>query len=169
MATPTTTFAAIRDKMETLIIALSPATLADVRFKLERGEKNFEEWAEDNPSACLRVFAIREIGEGDDELQMTNSDLEHVQTLAEVIVAYPKHYGKYGRNAVQSARDMIREDRKQIDGQSGIGIHNASGYVSGQDASQLEGRSIEGDDEEDSPVLFSRMVFRVDYKESVTA
>jgi hypothetical protein len=166
MATATTDFETIRDKQITNLEALNPTKHGAVPFRVERGEMDFLEWAEEHPSACLRRFMVAEIDAGAPP-EVTNLSIESRRSLAEVTVAYPRQLGVYGSNNIRDAYDLIRSDRDQIDGKSGIGINNSGGYVSGQWTSVRQ--SYEVVDDPDAQVLFSVITYEVDFYKAVAS
>ena len=70
----TTTFEALREEQEGLIAALTPTSFTSVPFHEHRDEIDIRQWAEENPQACLRRFAIRDTFEYEPE-GVTNTDV----------------------------------------------------------------------------------------------
>jgi hypothetical protein len=149
--------------MEAILRGLTPSKLSGRPFRVERGEVPFEEWAEENPDS-LRRYAFRDVGPHTAPL-ITNMDLQMEETALELLIIYPKTFRRYGKENIQDARDLIRTDWNLIDGKSGIGINNASGYVSGQHSAVVSEREIV----EEEKHLVSRMVIDIQFYRSITA
>jgi hypothetical protein len=149
--------------MESILRGLTPSKLSGRPFRVERGEVPFEEWAEANPDS-LRRYAIRDAGTHWPP-PITNLDLQMEQTALELLIVYPKTFRRYGSENIQDARDLVRVDWNLIDGQSGLGINNASGYVSGQHSAVVSEREIV----EEEKHLISRMVIDIQFYRSITA
>ena len=87
---------AIRDRVYTLIEALTPTSLSSDKFRRYRNEADadFTEWSEANAAAALRRFQVRETG--DDEPPLTSAVTEErVRLRLQVQIAYPQTH-RYG-------------------------------------------------------------------------
>jgi PKD repeat protein len=135
----TTTFAAIRDSHVSQIEALVPLVLEGTKFRLHQGESQFADWCQEFPTACFRRFEL--VDEFDDELVgTTNSDTEEVAHTAQLLIAYPQHWAKYGDKGSMSLDDVIASDRGQLN--YAIGIHGGAHYPSGLHISDLGSGSV---------------------------
>jgi len=109
----TTTLAAIRDEQIAIVQALTPSDLAHVPFRVALDERDFREWAQAEPVAAFRRFAIVDrwtytTPEAD------GGDVTWEPTEVDVMVAYPRDY-RYGTGNSRSREDVMRADRAQID------------------------------------------------------
>jgi len=133
-----TTFEAIRDAMITALEGKVATKHAGVRFKANLAERDIAAWAESNPGACFRRFAIE--GPFDNERsEATNLDVLEEVVTATVLVCYPND-SRYGPNNARDQTDVMIEDYKstrQVIGPEG-------GFRSFADAAILfNGRDIE--------------------------
>lgn len=126
---PTTTIETIRENMETLIHALTPTSHAQVKFRVERGEVPFREWCQANPTASFRRYAIEQTGRSEPG-EVTNLDIEEVRTELEIMVAYPKEWGRYGPQNIQDLRDTLDADAMQL--RNAVGHKGNADWVAGQ-------------------------------------
>lgn len=111
MSQPTTTLDAIRDDMVRIVRDLVPKSLNGTRFVPEREELDFVAWADDNPQAAFRKFAIGDsFTEEIPEVFLTES---WDDAIVSILVAYPKTLALYGQGR-SSMRSVIREDRNQL-------------------------------------------------------
>lgn len=162
--TATTTREAIRENMVTLIEALAPTTSSDVPFRVERGERDFRTWAEANEAAALRRFSVRFVGQPSPPvISDTLTELVE-QDAVEVLIAYPKQYGKYGQGNNRALDDVLDEDVQQIDGQSGVSHNNSGDWVSGQHNCLRIEATVE--DDPDAKVVIARLLYSIDYYRS---
>lgn len=153
---------AIRDQVYTLVEALTPTTLATkfLRYRNELGA-DFVEWAEKNPAAAFRRFQVREVGE-DGEPDVSNSDLEAVETTFEIRIAYPQTH-KYGPANAMDRDDVAKQDWKQL--KHTLGCDGRANFSSTNDCTPL-GATRER--EEGNAVDFSVIRMRVRYQRSTT-
>jgi hypothetical protein len=115
----TTTVAAIRDRMITLVQALTPTTLASVRFKADRAEINaFRDWAEASPQAAFRRFAVMDTGDSE-PADVSNTDVERRVVTFEAVVAYPHSY-RYGTDGSRDRLDVMELDQHQLEDTIGM-------------------------------------------------
>ena len=155
----TTTAAAIRDKMITTVEALTPTVSSGERFRLvvdDDGE--FRNWADMNPVAALRRFAIYELGTirppevSSTVEQWTDEDFE-------CVLAYPrKSLSRYGAKAFRSLMDTIKSDQKQIEDAIGT-----NGYQSLETSAVAVVTSGEWRLEKSPACLFGVLPLRVQY------
>ena len=125
----------IRDRIKSLLEALTPASLASTKFRQFRNEDgaDFDEWAEKNPAAALRRFQVREVG--DDELPETSSGIEErVRVRYELRMAYPQTH-KYGPANGMDRDDVMNQDWKAIN--YAVGIYGGANFTSTYDAIPL--------------------------------
>lgn len=115
-----TTAASIRDRMETVIAALTPDVLAGDRFRAYRNEGagDFLTWCEANANGCQRRFQVRDLG-AISQPAVTNTDVEWRELTFRVLVAYPQSH-RAGRQQALDRDDMIDSDRAQIEEAIGI-------------------------------------------------
>lgn len=108
----TTTATAIRNSIEARIAALTPAVHAGQPFRAHRHERPIREWAEQNPSACLRRFSVRWVGPIPPAL-VTNTDVEQVERAIEVVVAYPTDW-RHGGKQLVDLDEVASDDARLI-------------------------------------------------------
>jgi len=167
MATASTTPATIRAKMQTLLLALTPLTHADRGFRLYPGTEVFELWVAENVASSFRHFTIREIDAGE-EPEVSDLVVESRWALVELLIAYPKQWGLYGDERIHAAEALIQEDRRLIDGRSGVGAKNSSACVSGQHYARREAAETLGLDD-DLEFMVSRLTYRLGFYQAVAA
>lgn len=114
----TTTSAAIRDRMITVIRAITPTSHAADGFKAYREERDipFEDWAIDNP--ILRVFSVRSTRRPS-PVSVSSAVEEWREETFTVLVMYP-HTHRYGDDAALAMDDIIEEDRLAIEAEIGL-------------------------------------------------
>lgn len=167
LATPYATRELIRESMIGLIEALTPTSHSSVPFRVERGERDFRAWGEANEAAALRRFSVRFVGQPSPPV-VSDTQVELVEgDVVELVIAYPKQWGKYGEGNVRDFDDLMDEDLQQIDGRSGVGVNNAADWIAGQNQSLRVDWEIE--DDEDAKVAFLRVRYQVDYYRSTAA
>ena len=108
----TTTYETIRDAMIVAVNGKTPTSHTAVPFLVSRAELVIDEWAEANPGACFRRFAIGP-AEDDEEFQTSNLDVREEVVTCSVFVAYPNDF-RYGGQNRRDMHDIIREDHKSI-------------------------------------------------------
>lgn len=118
-----TTAAAQRNLMVAAIAGLTPALLSSDRFLVAEQLEDFDLWAETNPAAAFRRFAIR--FEAADQPLVSNTDVELRRVTFAVLVAYPHDY-RYGSDNQRSMDDLMESDQHQIEGV--IGLRAFTGY-----------------------------------------
>lgn len=126
---------AIRDRIYTLIEALTPTSLAADKFRRYRNEDgaNFDDWAEKSPAAAFRRFQIREVG--DDELPETSSTTEErVRLRLAVRIAYPQTH-RYGSANAMDRDDVMNQDWLKIN--FAIGLYGRANFSSTHDCTPL--------------------------------
>lgn len=117
---------AIRDRILTLIEALTPTSLAGDKFRRYRneGDGDFHAFAQDNPQ--LRRFQARDTGE-DAPPAVSNMITEERELHLDITISYPQT-ARTGRNNALDRDDVMIEDWKKIDFAIGIcGGGNFSG------------------------------------------
>lgn len=149
MATPTTTWAAIRTQMVATIKALTPTSLASDPFRLSETEQpDFRAHADANDSAVLREYDIEDTSH--EVLGAEDSAVQLRRTECQVVVAYPEQWGAYAtmdaanRWNDASMRALVEQDANQI--MKAIGRRGAASYTSGQHAALESTWSIESGD-----------------------
>lgn len=126
---------AIRDRIYTLVEAITPTSLTATKFLRHRneGSADFDEWAEKNPAAALRRFQVREVG--DDEPPLVSSvTQERVRVRYAIRVAYPQT-GRYGSANGMDRDDVINQDWLKLN--YAIGIYGRAGFSSTNDCTPL--------------------------------
>lgn len=156
----TTTFDAIRDRQIELIQSLLPERLSAEGFRVAQDAGDFEEWAESTAAGCFRRFTIRDLFTY--EIVTSDSDVELVRTAAQVLIAYPKTWAKYGPANVRDAMDLARQDMHQID--QAIGPCAYGSYVAGQHGATEPDFTVEVG----GPVIFSRLTYQIEFTRSRT-
>lgn len=117
----------IRDAIYAAVEAMTAVYLAGDRFRRFRNEldADFDAWAEKNPTAALRRFQVREVG--DDELPQTSSGLEErVRARFQLRMAYPQT-NRYGKECGMDRDDVMNDDWKQIN--LAVGIYGGATYT----------------------------------------
>ena len=125
---------AIRDRIYTLIEALTPSSLSSIKFLRHRNElgADFDEWAEKNPTAALRRFQVREVGDDEPPL-VTHLTQETVRVQFEIRIAYPQTH-RYGPANGMDRDDVANADWKQIKQTiTGTGGNARSNFTSATD------------------------------------
>lgn len=110
----TTTIAAIRDRITTVIEAATPASapVPDLfRYVPERSQSLVEWIVENAGSACFRKFDIRRVGPAV-QLADHGSEVQREESLR-ITIAYPRLPGLYGET-LDEMEDVIRGDAGQI-------------------------------------------------------
>jgi hypothetical protein len=157
----TTTYAAIRDDQIAAIVAITPTSHSDVKFRCHDYEDtDLREWAPKNPQAAQRVLEINYLFE--DESPVSNLDAEPRMVTAEIVVAYRKDK-KFGALQRRKLSDAMREDFIAINNAAGV-----RGYSNiGPDASVISCTPSYEDVTGTSPVAFLVATYVVSYWESV--
>ena len=151
-----TTPGAIRDAMIALVAAIDPATHGHQPFRAHREQMDFREWAEANPSSCLRRFSIMFTGDREAPL-VTNGLVEEVSETVDVLVAYPND-SRHGVKPGTSVADVATSDIRQIH----HALHVANSPAGATVLRLADSRDISG------PVTFAVIRYRVDYFWSLT-
>jgi hypothetical protein len=122
----TTTSAAIRDRMITVIRAIVPTSHAADLFVPYREERNqpFEQWAAENP--ILRRFSVRSTM-APPEVVVSNTTEEWREETFAVAVMYP-HTHRYGDDGARDMDDIIEQDRIAIE--DVIGLRGGANFTS---------------------------------------
>ena len=109
----TTSFATFRDVQAVKVEALTPEAFAGVAFEEHRDEADIYDWAQDNPQACLRRFAIAD-STTYEEPAITGTDVWWWEGTEDVVIAYPND-GRYGELNTGDAFDLMRQDFYAVD------------------------------------------------------
>lgn len=162
----TTTAAAIRDRIEDLIEAITPAVLAGDLFLRHRDESTFAAWVDANPTAALRRFSVRAVT-GRDEVIMSTGAYESLRRDFDVLVAYPvsnrAQGSTYPGGAIVSTDDLIESDFHQLEktiGQFGNAIGNY------QDIATVAA-TVEDYDPLGAPVRIARKTLTIEFTRSM--
>lgn len=133
--TPTTTWAAIRVQMASTIRAITPDSLTGEAFRLTQSEmSDFRSYADANDQSVLREFEI-ELG-STAPAGVSNADIELIDTDAEIVVAYPHHWGAYSTAAANDRANeatmdaVIEQDANAI--AKAVGYRGSANYLDGQ-------------------------------------
>lgn len=126
----TSTAAAIRDRIATVIRGLSPSVMADQGFVDYRHEYDgdFRDYAKMSAGSILRRFSVRQIGTDILSAGSTNHTDEGREVTFEVSVGYPKTH-RYGDQGALDRDDVITSDYHQID--FAIGMAGRANFPSG--------------------------------------
>jgi hypothetical protein len=151
---------AIRDQCYSLLEALTPTTDATgFRRYRNEGGADFVEWAEQNPSAALRRFQVREVDE-DGEPLVTDTTEERVRMFLEIRIAYPQTH-RYGAGNAMDRDDVAKQDWKQI--KQAIGINGRANFSGSYDCTPLGAVRVR---EEGGSVDFSLITAEFEYQRS---
>jgi hypothetical protein len=150
LATPVTTFGAIRDQLVTTIKALTPARLASSTYRFapripveyHDEANNLRGWAEENPSDCFRVYDV--VQQGWLPSGTSDGDIQGRMATLELVVAYPDLYGLYGVDGSAEQADVMEADISQV--AATVGLHGAGNWVSG--ATPMEPEEVTFEDGE---------------------
>ena len=158
----TTSYAAIRDDQIAAIVAITPTSHSDVKFRChDHEDTDLREWADKSPQAAQRVFSVEYLFE--DEAPVSNMDAEPRQVTAEIVVAYRKDK-KFGALQRRKLSDVMREDFIAINNAAGV-----RGYSNiGPDASVISCTPAYEDVTGPSPVAFLVATYIVAFWESVS-
>ena len=120
---------AIRDRVYTLMEALAVSGAPKlIRYRNEGGAR-FDDWAEKNPTACLRRFQVREVGD-DAPPETTSASEEYIRLHLEIRIAYPQNHRVGPANAMDRD-DMMNADWSLIN--SAIGIYGRANFSGAND------------------------------------
>ncbi len=110
-----TNAAAIRDRIIAVIAGLAPTTMTSDAFRAFRNEREgtFQPWAEENPTACRRVFQVRRVDDSRNP-ELSNSDHEERMITFRVLVAYAQT-NRDGMDGALDRDDAIDDDMLQIE------------------------------------------------------
>lgn len=124
----TTTAAAIRDQLATLVAAINVGDPGPAFREHRYDDGDFIAWAEAHPDASLRRFSVRlEVKDADPAVMgMTEEWREAWTTL---LVAYPRT-NRFGALNALGLDDAIRADQRLIESIIGVrGNHNLAGLA----------------------------------------
>ncbi len=136
----TTTIAAIRDRISTVIAALVPTSLVTDRFKPYRNEGagDFVAWVTANPATALRRFQVRCLTPAT-EPTVSNLDVESVTAIFGVLVTYPQS-ARYGAQNALDRDDVMDQDLKQIE--RNVGLGGADNFLGAYPNASFVGRTV---------------------------
>lgn len=124
----TTTAEAIRDRIISLIRALTPNQLTANKFDLftDEREADIRAWAASVGQGSFRTFQVRETGQ-DNPPDISNMDVESRLVTFEITVCYPQT-SRAGKNAARDRDDLITDDQHLIEHNVGMcGYANFTG------------------------------------------
>lgn len=132
---PLATASAIRDRIYSLIESLAPTSLASDSFRRYRNEgaASFPEWAETKPTAALRRYQVREVGEDEPPLT-SNVTEERIRVRFDVLIAYPQTH-RYGAANGMDRDDVMNEDWLKLN--YAIGIYGRGNFTGAYDCTPL--------------------------------
>ena len=133
-----TTAEAIRDRILTVIEALTPSICSADKFHRYRNEDgaDFQEWCEANPQSSLRRVQVRDTG-NDAPPAVSNTDIERRNVEFRILVAYPQT-ARTGKHQALDRDDAMSSDQHAIEKAVGLqGRANFSGSY--PDATWLSG------------------------------
>lgn len=134
-----TTFETIRNQQVAVIEALTPTKIAGHGFRAHREQAEYMAWVEKNPAASLRRFQILS-GLDIEASPSSDGHVELWRHTFELRVAYPRQFGRYGKENERDMEDVIELDIRQIDG--AIGRHGFANYVAGQQLCERESTGV---------------------------
>jgi len=165
----TTDWPTIRQRMVTVIKALTPKTLTAHPFHVTRTEMSgFREYAEGFTQNAFRQYEIEDIEDEAPSRQDYQSELRLM--TADLIVAYPHTWAWYSTKDANnqhneaSLRAMAHQDRRSLD--NAIGVRGGANYTSGQSACWVGSVSFEENDE--ANVTFMVLPLRVRFDEDAS-
>ncbi len=125
----TTSWAAIRANMVSVIRAISPTTLSNVKFDLAPERYAIAKWAAQTGSGALRKFELTWESQ-DTEANKRVHPASQIQRneKATITIAYPSLPALYGTAGLNSLGDVIREDAQLIY----VSLVSPVNYLSGQ-------------------------------------
>lgn len=125
--TGTTTPANIRDRIITLITAITPTNLEGDKYRVTRDltDADFRAACLSSPQSCLRRFQVRKVGKRGNP-QVSNVDAARHDVAFEIVVAYPNTY-RYGAAAGRDRDDVIDEDLAQLD--FAVGLYSRGSFT----------------------------------------
>jgi hypothetical protein len=110
----TTTFEAIRDHYMTVIRALTPRRLANVRFDFVDDE-SLVSWATRMPSSqVFRKCEFLALGETPPQSPVLEPSAQERRQQAQLVVAYPVLENLVGREKYRELEDVMRDDAAQL-------------------------------------------------------
>jgi hypothetical protein len=123
---------AIRDRIYTLIEALTPASLSADKFRRYRNElgADFEEWAEANVPGAFRRFQVREVSVTPPDV--SNTTWEAVDVTFRIAIAYPQT-NRYGAANAMDRDDVRNQDWLKIN--KAIGVYGRANFTTSTDGS----------------------------------
>src|SRR5678815_4190020 len=126
---------AIRDRILTLIEAITPSSLSGDKFRRYRneGNGNFAAWAERNATASFRRVQVREVGD-DNPPDVSNTDFEAVYLTEELRIAYPQSH-RYGAANALDRDDVMKLDWKDIN--FSVGMYGRANFSEENDCTPL--------------------------------
>lgn len=155
-----TTPGAIRDRMSVLVTGITPTVHAGQKFLAHRHQEPLRDWAEANPTSCLRRFTVR--SEGDtSQAAVTDHVVERVEETILVEVAYPTDW-RHGGTQLLGLDDVINADAVRIEA--------AIGVASSDSALKLLATIFRPGDvarEPTGPVTYLTIRYRVEYARSL--
>ena len=98
--------------MIVLVQALTPTTLSSDRFLAHREGGDLRTWAEAHPTACLRRFSIRNLGDCAPAV-VSDTRVEETSDTFEVVIAYAPN-GRHGPNFLTEVDKAIESDQTQV-------------------------------------------------------
>lgn len=141
----TATVETIRDRIITLITALTPTSLSGDKFLVSRDESqaDFRIASESAPAGCFRRFQVDDDGR-DDLPEVSNTDIAQLRVSFTITIAYPNTH-RYGVNAGRDRKDVIDEDWRKVN--FSIGVYGRANFSSTHDCTPLGARKEVDKDE----------------------
>lgn len=117
---------AIRDRIVTLISALSPSFAPGNAFAAYRneGDGNFVKWSEVNPAGAFRRFQVRDDGT-DETPVVSNFDFDERKATMVMTIAYPVNARTGPQNALDRD-DAMDSDFQQIE--LAVGVYGRQNF-----------------------------------------
>lgn len=131
----TATVETIRDRIITLIAALTPTSLTGDKFRVSRDESqaDFRLASESAPAGCFRRFQVDDDGR-DDLPEVSNTDTAQLRVTFTITVAYPNTH-RYGAAAGRDRKDVIDEDWRKLN--FAVGIYGRANFSGTNDCTPL--------------------------------
>lgn len=109
----TTTFWDIRDNYVTLITALTPTFLPQIKFDQQPNNIELRTFTDLAGSAALRKFDFERSGDATEPPYMDWPVMERNEGMR-LTVAYPTLYALYGRSDLNDIDKVVRSDARQL-------------------------------------------------------
>lgn len=142
-ATVFTSWYTVRSTMVNTLRGTAPTALTSYGYRVTRHESpRFRDYSEGSDSSIFREFEIQLLGQ--EAVGARDQDVNLVKAFAEVVMAYPWHFGLYARRRDKGDREgsaameaVMVDDARTIT--RTIGVSGSANYAAGQHAA-IEGQ-----------------------------